>query len=79
MPTPEEMREHQIEEAVEKTVHEVRALVMCAEINLENLAKLVPGLDQNPMYKIVKFQLRCAYSDRDPETIEEAQRRWGRQ
>ena len=33
--------------------------VMSADINLDNLARLVPGLDQHPMFKIVKMQLKA--------------------
>lgn len=35
----------------------VLEMIQCAQINLENLAKLVPGLSSHPFYEIVKMQL----------------------
>lgn len=50
-----------------KSVEEIREAVACAEINLENLAKSVPMLDQHPLFKIVRYQLRCAQAEDDNE------------
>jgi hypothetical protein len=35
-------------------------LVQCAAINLENLARLAPGLDLAPMWGVVRLQLGWA-------------------
>lgn len=59
---------------MKKTIAEIQNLILSAEINLENLADQVRGLDQHPFYKIVKYQLRCASSDEDPESIDDVQR-----
>ena len=48
-----------------KTLSETREMVACARINLENLARSVPGLDKHPYYKIVQYQLRCAEVEDD--------------
>jgi len=55
-----------------KTLPEIKDLILAAEINLEHLADLVKDLNLHPFYKIVKWQLKCAYSDEDP-SIQEAE------
>lgn len=44
-------------ESSAKELDEILNLARCADINLDNLAHEVAGLDQSPMFKIVKFQL----------------------
>ncbi len=41
-------------------VFEIFELVEAARINLENLARTAPGIDANPMFKVVAFQLQTA-------------------
>lgn len=50
-----------------KTVQEVREQVACADINLDNLAMMVPALKDVPMFKVVKYQLACAQVDNDDD------------
>ncbi len=35
-------------------------LVRCAQANLENLAKMIQGIENSPMFKIVEMQLKQA-------------------
>ncbi len=39
----------------EQTVLEI---IECAECNLQNLKKLIPGIGEHPMFKIVEMQLQ---------------------
>jgi hypothetical protein len=41
-------------------LYDAMGMVHCAQINLGNLALVRPGLDQDPYFKIVKFQLDWA-------------------
>ena len=38
-------------------------MIHCGLINVENLAKLVPGLSRHPIYKIALHQLRIGLAD----------------
>jgi len=42
-------------------------LIECARINFENLGKLVSGIKEHPMYKIVEAQLTIAANQAEEE------------
>jgi hypothetical protein len=52
-----------MEQVKPKTVEEVREAVLCARINLDNLALMAPFLYQNAIFKLVRHQLNCALVD----------------
>lgn len=46
-------------------------LIMCADINLDNLAKVIPGLDKHPYFQIVKMQLKDAMNSDDAQRAQD--------
>jgi len=46
------MNEQKIEQAIE--------MARCADCNIDNLARIQPGVIKNPMFLLVKAQLRSA-------------------
>lgn len=53
-----------------KTREEILNLARCALINLHNLAHTAPGIEKNPMYQVVEYQLNCAIADKDPDLFQ---------
>jgi len=43
----------------EPKVYEALEMAMCADCNMDNLAKWNPEITSNPMFALVKAQIRC--------------------
>jgi len=39
-------------------IHNALEMAQCAEHNMGNLASMVPGIENNPMFKIVQMQIK---------------------